>query len=181
MTITVHFYVFLCILLHFAAFWTTSCATPWHNPLSSLSNPEIDQIGHSGQIWETFTLSCYFWSLLSILVHFCALNGQPHSHSVLNFHQVFKDMYPTHQKLLNPTSLIFLIQFVKEILIKHWLFPWVKVDKSHHHQVGGGVVTIWSRSWLIITNLGRYSLEHTALKILSECHDIQMSSHLSHP
>ena len=132
-TIAVHFCAFLCILLHFgpphAQPHDSSMTRSEHNPLSSQSNPEIDQIGHSGQIWKTFAFSCNFCPLLSILVHFGRLNDP----SVWNSHQVFKDMYPTHQKLLNPTSPTFLAQFIKKILIKHMLFPWVNVDKSYHH------------------------------------------------
>ena len=156
-----------------------------YNLLSSAHQiQKIDEISHSGKIWETSALSCYFWPLLPILVHFCALHGQPHSLSGLNYHQVINDMYPTHQKLLNPTSPTFLAHFVTEPLIKHGLFPWIKVDKSHHHQpyrLGVRVVTLWCRSWLIIINLCKYSLEHTAMKILSKCHDILMSFHFEPP
>ena len=132
-TIAVHFCAFLCISLHFgpphAQPHDSSMTRSEHNPLSSPSNPEMDQIGHSGQIWKTFAFSCNFCPLISILVHFGRLNDP----SVWNSHQVFKDMYPTHQKLLNPTSPTFLAQFIKKILIKHMLFPWVNVDKSYHH------------------------------------------------
>ena len=61
-----------------------------------------------------------FLPLCSILVHLGALHGHPHDpHDphVLNFHQVIKDMYPTHQELSNTTSPTFLAQFIQEILI----------------------------------------------------------------
>ena len=116
-----------------------------------------------------------------LLVHFGALRGPPHDPSVSKFHQVIKIMYPTHQEFISTTNPTFLDQ---DILIQQGPFPWVKVEKSYHHlpcRWEGGVVTVWSRSWPIITKLGRCSLEHNSWKILSERHEIPMSSHFEPP
>ena len=68
---------FWCMLVHFGAFWCTSCATPWpHNDLHWLIysskcpfTPEIVHISHSGQIWNN--LLCH--AMDTILVHYGAL------------------------------------------------------------------------------------------------------------
>ena len=71
------------ILVHFGAFWCTSCVTPrsLHDLLWLLSpfkcpfNPEKDHISHSGKIRNTFALSWYgdhFGAFWCILVHFGA-------------------------------------------------------------------------------------------------------------
>ena len=122
--------------------------------------------------------SCPFWS---IFVHFM---GNPTASLDWIFIKSSMICILHIKSFLNPTSPTFLAQFVTEPLIKHGLFPWIKVDKSHHHQpyrLGVRVVTLWCRSWLIIINLCKYSLEHTAMKILSECHDILMSFYFEPP
>ena len=55
--------------------------------------------------------------ILSFVVHFGALHGQPHDPSVMNLHQVIEDIYTMHQELSNATSPPFLAQFVQEIMI----------------------------------------------------------------
>ena len=70
---------FWCILMHFGAFWCTSCATPW--PLHDLLwllypskcpfTPEMDHINHSGLIQIT-----QLWhAMYTILVHFGAFGA----------------------------------------------------------------------------------------------------------
>ena len=113
------------ILVHFGAFWSTSCATPWpiHDllwllyPFKCAFVPEMDHISHSEQVRNALLSH----GTVTILVHFSAfwsifgvLRGWPHHPSILNFHQVIKNMYPTHQELLNATNPTFLS---REILI----------------------------------------------------------------
>ena len=98
-------------LVHFGA-------TPWplHDllwllyPLKCPFIPETDHISHWGQIWDVLLSH----GTVTILVHFGAHHGRPHHPSVLNFHQVIKNMFPTHKELLNATNPTFLSQ---EILI----------------------------------------------------------------
>ena len=78
-----NFGLFWSVLIHFGAFWCTSCVTPrsLHDLLWLLSpfkcpfNPEKDHISHSGKIRNTFALSWYgdhFGAFWCILVHFGA-------------------------------------------------------------------------------------------------------------
>ena len=49
-----------------------------------------------------FEILCFgmLWKpLWCILVYFGALHGRPRDPSVLNFHEVIKNMHPTHQEL----------------------------------------------------------------------------------
>ena len=63
-----------CILVHFGAFWCTSCLTPWplHDllwllyPFKCSFTPEMDHIGHSEQIRNTLLSH----GTVTILVHF---------------------------------------------------------------------------------------------------------------
>ena len=65
---------FLCILVHFDAFWCIQCVTPWlvhdllwlPSPFKCPLTPEMDYISHSGQIQNT--LLCH--AMETTLVHF---------------------------------------------------------------------------------------------------------------
>ena len=159
-----------CNLVHFVAFCSSSCATPWSlhdlfwllSPFRCPSNLEIDHVihvGHSGPIWKSFALSCYFdhsglfWT---ILVQFM---GDPTTPLYWIFTKSSKKCilctknfyaWPAPPSKLNSFR-------------KYWSnkgsFPSLKWKKATAtFQVG--LVMVWSRSWPIITKVGRCSLEY---------------------
>ena len=112
------------ILVHFGAFWCTSCVTPrslhdllWLlSPIKCPFNPEKDHISHSGHIRNTFALSCYgdhFGPFWSILVHFGAPHVRPH-----NPFMTCSDSNPLSSVLLIQKKIILVTQNKSETL---WL------------------------------------------------------------
>ena len=113
-TILVQFGAFWCILVHFGA------PHEWpHDPFMTCSDSYTLSSVHLFKKWITLVtqdkleILCSVmvqWPFWCILVHFGALRERLHHLSVLNLHQVVKNMFPTYQELLNATNSTFLSQ-----------------------------------------------------------------------